>query len=88
MIFRNVRIQDAKCANNRAPDIGQERVVNVIRFSKGMKSLPCVIRDRSGMNAIRAQLVEGQVQLNELITTIRSPICTTGEDQKEPLRPH
>ena len=77
-----------KRANNRATDIRQERIVNVIRFTKGMKGLTCVISDRGGMNAIRAQFVESDVQLNELITTIRSPICTTSEDQEQPLRPH
>lgn len=80
MIFRNVRIQDAKLANNHAANIRQERIANMVRFTEGPQGLTCVIRDRSGMNAIRTQFVEGYVQLDELITTIRSPIRTTGEE--------
>jgi hypothetical protein len=82
MIFGNVRVQDAEGANHAAADIRQERIANVVRLTKRLQDLARIVGNSGGMNTVRTQCLKGQVQLDELITTIRSPVGTAAKDQE------
>jgi hypothetical protein len=82
MIVRNIRVEDAERANDLTACIGQERIGNVVRFTKGVESLARIIGDRGGMNAMSTKCCQRHVQLDELIATIGSPIGATTKHEQ------
>ena len=85
VIFRNVCIKYPECADNFATSIRQERIPNVVSRAESFEKLARVIGNRCRINAVRLQFSERELQLDELVAAIGSPIGAAAEDQEQPI---
>jgi hypothetical protein len=82
VIFRNVGIKYPECADYLATRIRQKRILNVVGRPESFKDLARVIRDRCRIKAMRLQCSERELQLDELVAAIGSPIGAAAENQQ------
>ncbi len=88
MIFRNISIKYPKCADDFATDIRQEGILNVVSGAESFEKLSRVISNRCRINAVRLQFSERELQLDELVAAVGSPIGAAAEDQEQPIWSH
>jgi len=85
VIFRNVGIQYPERADNLATDIRQERILDFISRAERFENLPRVVGNRCGINPVRFEFSKRELQLDELVAAVGSPIGTAAEDQQQPI---
>ena len=88
MIFRDICVQYSKCPNHFAADIGKERVLNLVSFTEPFQNLAGVVGYGRGVDSVCLEILERELQLDELIAAIGSPIGAAAEDQQQTVRPH
>jgi hypothetical protein len=85
VIFRNIGIQYSECANNLATDIRQEWILDFVSTTEGFENLTRVVGNRCSINPVRLEFSKRELQLDELVAAIGSPIGTAAEDQQQPI---
>ena len=85
VIFWNVGVQDSECADNFATDIRQEWILDVISRTERFENLARVVGNRCGINPVRFEFSKRELQLDELVAAVGSPIGTAAEDQQQPI---
>ncbi len=88
MIFRNIGIQEPESADNLAAHIRQERILDFISRAERFENLPRVVGNRCGINPMRLEFSKRELQLDELVAAVGSPICAPAEDQQQPIWSH
>jgi hypothetical protein len=85
VIFRNVGIEYSKRADHLAPDIRKERILYFVGITEPLQNFVRVIGYRRGIYSVRLETFEGELQLNELVAAVGSPISAAAEDQQQPV---
>ena len=85
VIFRNIGIQEPESADNLAAHIRQERILDFISRTERFENLPRVVGNRCGINPMRLEFSKRELQLDELVAAVGSPIGTAAEDQQQPI---
>jgi len=88
VIFRDIGVEYPKCPNHFAADIREERVLNLVSLTEPFQGLAGVVGDRRGIDSVRLEILERELQLDELIAAIGSPIGASTEDKQQTVRPH
>ena len=86
MIFRNVGVEYSKPADHLAPDIRKERIFYFVGLAKPLQNFARVIGYRGGIYSVRFEAFERELQLDELVAAVGSPISAAAEDQQQPVR--
>jgi hypothetical protein len=85
VIFRNVGIQYPKRADNLATDIRQEGILYIVSCTESFENLTRIIGNRCGINSMRSEFSKRELQLDELIAAVGSPISAATENQQQPI---
>jgi hypothetical protein len=88
VILRNVGIKYAECADYLAAGIRQKWILNIVSRAEGFENLARVISNRRRINAVRLEFSERELQLDELVAAVGSPIGAAAEDQEQPIWSH
>ena len=81
VVFGDVGIEDPKCADYFAADIGEKRILDLVGLTEVMQNLRRVVGYRCSINALASKLFQRNLQLDELITAVGSPIRAAAEYQ-------
>src|SRR5260370_863346 len=85
VIFRNVGVEYSKRADHLAPDIRKERILYFVGITEPLQNFARVIGYRRGIYSVRLETFDGELQLNELVAAVGSPISAAPEDQQHPV---
>ena len=85
MIFRNVGVEYSKRPDHLAPDIRKERILYFVGIAEPLQNFARVISDRRGIYSVRPEVFERELQLDELVAAVGSPIGAAAEDQQQPI---
>lgn len=95
MIRRNVRIKDAEGADYLAAGVREQGKFNVVRGAEALQCFARIIGDAGGVNALGFEFGQGELQLDELVAAVWSPIRAAAEYQQQSIgtgkigqRPH
>jgi len=88
VIFWNVGVQYPESADNFATDIRQEWILDVVSRAEGFENFARVIGNRCGINPVRLEFSKRELQLDELVAAVGSPIGAAAEDQQQPICSH
>ena len=88
MIFRDIRVEYSKCPNHFTADVGKKRVLNLVSRTEPFQNLARVIGYRCSIDAVRLQILERELQLDELIAAVGSPIGAAAEYQQQSVGSH
>jgi hypothetical protein len=86
VIFRNVGVEYSKRADHFAPDIRKERILYFVGIAEPLQNFARVVGYRRGIYSVRLEAFERELQLNELVAAVGSPISAAAEDQQQPVR--
>jgi hypothetical protein len=78
-VRRDVRVEQPERFDDLATDVAEQWVLEVMRSRERLKNRRGVGKDRDDADARRERLVDREVQLDQLIATVRSPISRTSE---------
>jgi hypothetical protein len=82
VIFRDICVEYPEFPNHFAADIGEERVRNLVSLTESFQDLAGVVSYRRGIDSVCLEILERELQLDELIAAIGSPIGAAAEDQQ------
>jgi hypothetical protein len=88
VIFWNVGVQYPESADNFATDIRQEWILDVASRAEGFENFARVIGNRCGIDPVRLEFSKRELQLDELVAAVGSPIGAAAEDQQQPICSH
>src|SRR5229473_1791568 len=86
VIFRNVGVEYSKPADHLAPDIRKERIFYFVGLAKPLQNFARVIGYRRSVYSVCLEAFERELQLDELVAAVGSPISAAAEDQQQPVR--
>jgi hypothetical protein len=87
VIFGHVGVENAKGANHLAAYVGKQRIFDRISLTETLQNLARVIGDRCRVDSVGFELFERELQLDELIAAVGSPISTAAEYEQQAIRP-
>ena len=70
----DVRIEQAEALNHLAAEVAEQCVANVVGVREGSQDLDGVRGDDRDADAVGFDLFEREVQLDQLIAAVRSPV--------------
>lgn len=85
VILWDVGIQYPECTDNFAADVRQEWKVDVVSRAESFENFARVISNRCGVDPVRFELFKRELQLDELVAAVGSPIGAAAEDQQQPI---
>ena len=85
VIFWNVGVQYPECADNFATDIRQEWILDVVSRAESFENFARIISNRCGIDPVRLEFSKRELQLDELVAAVGSPIGAAAEDQQQPI---
>ena len=85
VIFWNVGVQYPESADNFATDIRQEWILDVVSRAESFENFARVIGNRCGIDPVRLEFSKRELQLDELVAAVGSPIGAAAEDQQQPI---
>ena len=81
VIFRYVGIEDSIRANDLTTRIRQKRICDLVGFAEIVQNLVRVVCNRRGVYSLRLELIQRELQLDELIAAVGSPIGAATENK-------
>ncbi len=60
--------------------------MNFVGIAEPLQNFARVISDRRGIYSVRPEVFERELQLDELVAAVGSPIGAAAEDQQQPVR--
>jgi hypothetical protein len=88
VIFWNVGVQYPEFADNFATNIRQEWKLDVVSRAESFENFARVIGNRCGIDPVRLEFSKRELQLDELVAAVGSPIGAAAEDQQQPIWSH
>jgi hypothetical protein len=85
VILWNVGVQYPECADNFAADVRQEWKLDVVSRAESFENFARVIGNRCGVDPVRLEFSKTELQLDELVAAVGSPIGAAAEDQQQPI---
>ena len=85
VIFWNVGVQYPESADNFATDIREEWILDVVSRAESFENFTRVIGNRCGIDPVRLEFSKRELQLDELVAAVGSPIGAAAEDQQQPI---
>ena len=82
VIFWNVGVQYPESADNFATDIRQEWKLDVVSRAESFENFARVISNRCGVDPVRLEFFKRELQLDELVAAVGSPIGAAAENQQ------
>ena len=86
VIFGNVGVEYPERADHLAAHIRQQRILYFVGIAEPLQTFARVIGYRRGVYAVGLEAFERELQLDELIATVGSPIGASTKDQKKARR--
>src|SRR5258708_31594219 len=84
VIGRNIGVEDAEVTDDLAAYIREHRKLNPVSLAKGAQYLARIISYTRGVDSPVFELWERLLQLDELVTAVRSTSFTATTDQQQP----
>jgi hypothetical protein len=86
VIFGNVGVEYSERTDLLAAHIRQQRILYFVGIAEPLQNFARVIGYRRGVYAVGLEAFERELQLDELIAAVRSPISAAAENQQQPVR--
>jgi hypothetical protein len=86
VIFGNVGVEYSERTDHLAAHIRQQRILYFVGIAEPLQNFARVIGYRRGVYAVGLEAFERELQLDELIAAVRSPISAAAENQQQPVR--
>jgi len=83
MIVRDIRVEYSKRPDYLAARVRKHRIFDAVSLSKALQDITRVVSYRRRVDSMSLERVKRELQLDELITAIRSPIGAAAECQQE-----
>lgn len=88
MVGRNIRVEYAECVDQLAANIRKHRIFDTVSLGEPLQDLARVISDRRRIDSVGLEIYERELQLDELIAAVWSPIRAAAEHQQQAVGSH